>query len=132
MRHAKRYRHAMAGILTLASVSYDLATDNRARYRPFGDHSWARVAQRMRFEGFNLAGTHYGCKSRVLDFTFRIQRDLRIDVILYVKGNSKNMVKIIKAEFDIFAFEKPGGQRVDYKAQRTRTRSTTFKTKYQA
>ncbi len=38
------------------------------------------------------------------------------------------MVKSLKAEFDIFALRKTqGGQRVDTKAQRTRTRSTAFK-----
>ncbi len=42
------------------------------------------------------------------------------------------MVKFIKAEFDIFALRKHKGSTGGLKAQRTRTRSTTFKQKYQA
>ncbi len=76
----------------------------------------------MRFEGlFSLANPTYGCKeSRVLDFTFRIQRDLRIDGIRE-KEIAKHGEGIKESRFEHLYFEKTQrGQRVDYKGSTKR------------
>ncbi len=66
----------------------------------------------------------------MLDF-YIPESAVTVDGILYVKGNSKNMVKLLKAEFDIFALRKTGVNGWTTKATNANPVSA-FKQKYQA